>query len=99
MSPGMIHCPVSIDNLHIVSGFQPHVAGQGSDALDTITLDHNRLIPTRRIPCAINQGAVRDHDGFLILAAHLILLNIRSGLPDLPQCRAFLLRNDRSKHC
>jgi hypothetical protein len=88
--------PAGIDNLYIVSVFQPYVAGQAPGAFDTIALDHNGLIPTRRIPCAINQDAVRDHDGFFVIAAHLTLLLYGQDLPPEPLSDSppFLLRND-----
>jgi hypothetical protein len=70
------HDPLSggVDNLHIVSVFQLYVAGKTSRAFDAITLDYNGLIPSRRIPSAVDQGSVRDHDGLFTVGDHVNLL-------------------------
>jgi hypothetical protein len=68
------HNPLSggVDDLHIVSVVQPRIAWQAPRAFDAITLDHNGFIPGGRIPRAIDQSPVGDHDGFF--STHVSLL-------------------------
>jgi hypothetical protein len=75
------HDPLSggVDNLHIVPVFKLYIAGEASRAFDTITLDHDGLIPCRRIPSAIDQRAVGNYDGLFTMSAHANLLLCVSG--------------------
>src|SRR5262245_65841549 len=69
------HDPLSgrVDDLHVVPVFKPDIAGEAPGAFDAITLDHNGFTPEWRIPRAVDQGSVGDHNGSFTLGAHLTL--------------------------
>src|SRR5262245_53231468 len=72
--PGHDPLSGSVDNVNIVSVFQLYIGGKAPRAFDAITLDHNGLIPCGRIPSAVNQGSVGDHDGLFTMGDHVNLL-------------------------